>query len=103
MSTSRSELGDSVSNLLRVTAKEYGEAITEYGNALVAYGKGEINANKVAETALKVASREARRALDTSVGLGGAYAKWAASLVGLKLKKATPEASDSKGEAASGQ
>jgi len=87
MSTLQSEIESSVSDFLRTTAKQYGTAVTEYGNAFIAYGKGEIGAAKVAEMTLKLAANEALRVAKGGVNLGTAYAKWVASLVGIKVVK----------------
>jgi hypothetical protein len=87
MSTLQSEIESSVTDFLHSTATQYGEAVTEYGNAFIAYGKGEIGAAKVAETTLKLAANGALRVVKGGVNLGTSYAKWVASLVGVKVVK----------------
>jgi hypothetical protein len=84
MSTLQSEIEDDITQLLRTTARQYGEALVQYGGTFAAYGRGEIDAREVAQRTLNMAIGEARRVVETDVGLGFSYAKWAASLVGIK-------------------
>lgn len=97
MAIDRNELADGVQQVLRKSAKSYGDALTEYGNTFLAYSKGEIGAARVAGAALKVATRESRRAVETSVDLCGACARWAASVVGVKFKRAESAAESGDG------
>jgi hypothetical protein len=83
MGTLQSTIEDNVTDFLRKTARQYGDAVTQYGNTFISYGKGEIDATKVAEATLRLATVEAQRAVETGINLGTAYAKWVSSLVGV--------------------
>ena len=97
MSTLQSELENNLSDFLRTAARQYGDTVTQFGEAFVAYGKGEIDAAGVAQTTLKLAAGEARRAVETGIGLGSSYVNWVTSLVGIKdLKQQAPGVSESK-------
>lgn len=95
MSTTQSEIQDSIHQLLRQSAQRYGDAVTQYGAAFIAYGNGDIDATRVAESTLKLVISEARNALETGVSLGAAYAKWTASMVGIRDLRADVKTAES--------
>lgn len=84
MSTTRAEIEDRITQLLQTTARQYAGALAEYGDSFAAYGRGEIGAADLAQRNLSVAVRESRQVGTTVIGLGIDYAKWAASLIGIR-------------------
>ena len=84
MSNSFDEIKDSATKILRKAAAHYGSAATEYGQVLEAYSKGNADAVKVAQTGFNLALREAGNLVENGIALGGAYYRWAFSLIGVR-------------------